>query len=77
MLLPTLLRKPRLQRPTLLLPRVMLLLAMPRLRAKPPLPTLPRNRLLRRSKRLLYGLNGRADDAENPRLPPAVPFPEA
>jgi hypothetical protein len=34
-----------------------------------------RNRLLRRSKRLLYGLNGRADGAETPRLPPAVVFP--
>ena len=71
MLLPTLLRKPRLQRPTLLLLPVTLL------PATPLLPNLPRNRLLRRSKRLLYGLNGRADDAEIPRLPPAVPFPEA
>ncbi len=40
-----------------------------------PLPTLRRKPLRRRSKRLLYGLNGRADGAENPRLPPAVLFP--
>ena len=61
-------------RPTLLL----LLLAM-----RPLMPLLrpilllnrPRNRLLRRSKRLLYGLNGRADGAEIPRRPPAVLFP--
>ena len=39
------------------------------------LPSRRRNRLLRRSKRLLYGLNGRADGAETPRLPPAVLFP--
>ncbi len=40
-----------------------------------PLPTPRRKPLRRRSKRLLYGLNGRADGAENPRLPPAVLFP--
>ncbi len=59
-------------RPAMLpLLRAMLLL----LRAMLPLRKLPRNRLLLRSKRLLYGLNGRADGAETPRLPPAVHFP--
>jgi predicted acetyltransferase len=42
-----------------------------------PLPMLPRKPRLRRSKRLLQvGLNGRAEDAENPRTPPAVLFTE-
>jgi len=75
---------PRLKlRATLLLRVVMpppLRATLPLLRAMP-LPRLPlsqrRNRLLRRSKRLLYGLNGRADGAETPRLPPAVLFPES
>ena len=39
-----------------------------------PLPMLRRKPLRRRSKRLLYGLNGRADGAETPRLRPAVLF---
>ncbi len=39
------------------------------------LPTPRRKPLRRRSKRLLYGLNGRADGVVNPRLPPAVLFP--
>jgi hypothetical protein len=40
------------------------------------LPPTPRRKpLRRRSKRLLYGLNGRADGVVNPRLPPAVLFP--
>ena len=41
----------------------------------PPMPKPRRKPLRRRSKRLLYGLNGRADGAETPRLPPAVLFP--
>jgi hypothetical protein len=40
-----------------------------------PLPMPRRKPLRRRSKRLLYGLNGRADGVVNPRLPPAVLFP--
>ena len=57
--LPTRALMPLLPLPTLLTP-------LPRPRRKP---------LRRRSKRLLYGLNGRADGAETPRLPPAVLFP--
>jgi hypothetical protein len=48
------------------------------MRALMPMQLLPRPRRKlrrRRSKRLLYGLNGRADGAETPRLPPAVLFP--
>ena len=60
-------------RPTLLpLTRALLPLT---LLLRTQLPSRRRNRLLRRSKRLLYGLNGRADGAETPRLPPAVLFP--
>src|SRR5688572_8520550 len=49
----------------------------PTLRPMPPtLPPRPRRKpRRRRSKQLLYGLNGRADGAENPRLPPAALFP--
>ncbi len=69
-----------LMRAMLLLPLTpLLLMRTPLLLMRALLPTLPpkrqRNRLLRRSKRLLYGLNGRADGAETPRLPPAVLFP--
>jgi predicted acetyltransferase len=67
--------------PTPLPTRALPLLTLP-LKAPMPLRTLPtplprprRKPLRRRSKRLLYGLNGRADGAENPRLPPAVLFP--
>ena len=87
LLLLTLLLLPSLRPMRLLLPAMLLLTRVPLLlmRALPP-PTraLPlrmllqsrrRNRLLRRSKRLLYGLNGRADGAETPRRPPAVLFP--
>src|SRR5262245_18133103 len=50
---------------------------LPLLRTLLPLPPKRRRtKLLRRSKRLLFGLNGRADGAETPRLPPAVPFPD-
>src|SRR5262245_38419051 len=50
---------------------------LPLLRTLLPLPPKRRRtKLLRRSKRLLFGLNGRADGAETPRLPPAVSFPD-
>lgn len=61
----------------LLLTPLLLARALP-MRALRPMPPLPRPRrkpLRRRSKRLLYGLNGRADGEVNPRLPPAVLFP--
>ena len=67
-LTPPLTRAPTL--PTLLLTR-----ALPPPMPRTPLPTPRRKPLRRRSKRLLYGLNGRADGAETPRLPPAVLFP--
>ena len=87
LLLLTLLLLPRLRPMRPLLLAMLLLMRAPLLltRAPPPLtralllrkllPSRRRNRLLRRSKRLLYGLNGRADGAETPRRPPAVLFP--
>lgn len=57
------------------LPTLLPMRALPPLTLRTPLPTPRRKPLRRRSKRLLYGLNGRADGVVNPRLPPAVLFP--